>query len=211
MDDNALAHHGILGQKWGVRRYQNKDGSLTPAGKKKAAKMKADYTELTGKQLRRSPTKTSTTSKSKANSTSKEESLETKTRKLQEERNYLQTQRDVLQLKKQISEMTPKEVNKGKQFAQKYGPKLAEKAWNDLGKPTVQKYIDKQLGLTKTESKSDKLARMARDAKNAYEIDNYKYKREHIGEESKKKKKKVEHSACTVRPPKYSLLPDIAK
>ena len=27
-----MAHHGIFGQKWGRRRYQNKDGSLTPAG-----------------------------------------------------------------------------------------------------------------------------------------------------------------------------------
>ena len=30
---NELYHHGVKGQKWGVRRYQNKDGSLTDAGK----------------------------------------------------------------------------------------------------------------------------------------------------------------------------------
>ena len=34
---NELYHHGIKGQKWGVRRYQNKDGSLTPTGKKRQA------------------------------------------------------------------------------------------------------------------------------------------------------------------------------
>lgn len=54
---DSLYHHGILGMKWGVRRYQNKDGSLTPAGKRKAAKMKEKYTELTGKRLVRKPTK----------------------------------------------------------------------------------------------------------------------------------------------------------
>lgn len=33
-----LSHHGILGQKWGIRRYQNLDGSLTDAGKSRLEK-----------------------------------------------------------------------------------------------------------------------------------------------------------------------------
>lgn len=32
--NGELYHHGVLGQRWGVRRFQNKDGSLTSAGKK---------------------------------------------------------------------------------------------------------------------------------------------------------------------------------
>lgn len=31
--DTYMAHHGVQGQKWGERRYQNSDGSLTPAGR----------------------------------------------------------------------------------------------------------------------------------------------------------------------------------
>lgn len=37
MQEEIIYHHGVKGQKWGVRRYQNEDGSLTPAGKKRYA------------------------------------------------------------------------------------------------------------------------------------------------------------------------------
>ena len=43
MADRELYHWGVKGMKWGVRRYQNKDGSLTPAGRKRYAEPHEDY------------------------------------------------------------------------------------------------------------------------------------------------------------------------
>lgn len=43
---NELTHHGIVGQKWGVRRYQNSDGSLTALGKRRLVKADGNPTTL---------------------------------------------------------------------------------------------------------------------------------------------------------------------
>ncbi len=54
MENMELQHHGIKGMRWGVRRYQNKDGTLTAKGKKRYAaemeKLKNEETILKNKQ-----------------------------------------------------------------------------------------------------------------------------------------------------------------
>lgn len=48
---NHIEHHGILGQRWGIRRFQRKDGTLTAAGKRRKAL--ADMKELNDDELRK--------------------------------------------------------------------------------------------------------------------------------------------------------------
>ena len=55
-DYNAIYHHGVKGQKWGQRRYQNEDGSLTPQGmaryrKYRDAYMRAGYSKKVASEL----------------------------------------------------------------------------------------------------------------------------------------------------------------
>ena len=39
--ESYLVHHGIKGQRWGIRRYQNEDGTLTEAGRKRELRQEA--------------------------------------------------------------------------------------------------------------------------------------------------------------------------
>lgn len=55
--EHYLAHHGIKGQKWGIRRYQNEDGTLTAEGRARYLNPDGSLNELGKKELSRSDRK----------------------------------------------------------------------------------------------------------------------------------------------------------
>lgn len=143
--ENELYHHGVKGQKWGVRRYQNKDGSLTLAGKKRALKMQNQYTELSNnkkyhdksgnltyegrkKALRMKESyseltgkqlkKFSSKSKPTASSTPKQKSVkEMSNQELQDKIDRMNLENKYKSvMNERASNISKKEVSKGKQF-----------------------------------------------------------------------------------------------
>lgn len=98
---NSLYHFGIKGMKWGIRRYQNKDGSLTAAGKKR-------YNE--GEQSSKEKTVSSTSSnRSRSISELSDTELRTRINRLNLEKQYKQL------ISEGVSDNT-KQAKEGKRF-----------------------------------------------------------------------------------------------
>ena len=58
MNQIVLRHHGINGMKWGIRRFQNPDGSLTPKGQARLDKKDTKWAQTKGEKIRAKVQKT---------------------------------------------------------------------------------------------------------------------------------------------------------
>lgn len=161
VNTEELYHHGVRGQKWGIRRYQNKDGSLTPAGRRRADKLKDEYTQLTGKQMRRKPDKkedVKETSNKKVNL--KKQISEMSDAELKDRYNRLNTEKQVMQLEKE-------RASTGQKFVTTVGKDVIKPSLIEAGKRIATDYLTKigkeALGLEGNNDKDSKLKKEVAD------------------------------------------------
>lgn len=190
--DNELYHHGVKGQKWGVRRFQNKDGSLTLAGKKRALKMQNKYTELSNdkryrdkhgnltyagrkKELKMKEKYSELTGKELRRFTPRtNKSTADKSQSISEMTNAeIQAKIDRIRLENTLKSLTPAQTSRGEKFINDLKD-TALSMIKDKGTRLIGDYIDKQLrdklGLN-TKNTAESLQKKAQEYENRLKID----------------------------------------
>lgn len=132
MNQNELYHYGVAGMRWGVRRYQNRDGTLTKAGKKRAVKLETQYTALTGKSLHKTSS-SSSKQRRKTVSEMSDEELRKAINRLRMEKQYKQ-----LVLETAVQARGDAFINKSKNVLSK----SLENAINQAITQTIKSSID---------------------------------------------------------------------
>lgn len=163
---DELYHHGILGMKWGIRRYQNPDGSLTPAGRRRAGKYAKKYADLTGKKLIIKK-KTVSEHKEKNVHDMSDEELRKKINRMILEKEYVR-----MTTPKQVQEH---KVSKGKKFISYIANKVMLPAATNVGKQYVEQQLKKMLNVednnkpTKNVEKNERTSKQSNKGKEAIE------------------------------------------
>lgn len=170
--EEDLTHAGIKGMKWGIRRYQNKDGSLTPAGKKRynkeLSKVRESEKILKNKQATKAKIEKLNARKkavsegekeiegfyskdktTKAKKTSKPADSNTEKKSIKDmSDDDLRKAKTRLELErdylKVYNELNPKKVSAGKEFIKKLGKNLGDAA-AEATKNAGKAFIEKQL------------------------------------------------------------------
>jgi hypothetical protein len=160
--DDELYHHGVKGQKWGVRRYQNHDGSLIKSGKKHSAKVSnflSKYKEKTA--AKKFAKKASNAPTSKEISKMSDDELRRRLNRINMEESY----------KNALARQNPKRVAKAKNFLEDMGDKAArsftEKAINKLtDKATNYLFDSKETSDTRTNYRYADISKLGDNALN---------------------------------------------